>query len=116
MGLDVTVDCRLAGCGRAVDAAPHLALGEQAEEALDLVDPRGRGRGEVDMPARSPGEPVTDALGLMGAGVVDDEMHFEAGRDLRFDGVEELAELQRAMAPEAAADHPADLHVECGEQ
>ena len=40
------------------------ARGQQGEPALDLVDPRGRGRREVDVPARLLGQPVPDQLGL----------------------------------------------------
>ena len=64
MRLDVGVDGGFEFGGGAMHAATYLALGEQAEEALDLVDPGGRGRGEVDVPAWAFGKPVADALGL----------------------------------------------------
>ena len=97
-------------------AAADLALGEQREEALDLVEPGGRGRGEVDVPARSLGEPVADQLGLVAAGVGEDDVHLEIGRYARRDGVEEAAELLGAVARETASDDGAGGHVESGEQ
>ena len=39
----------------AVDAAADLPLGEQREEALDLIEPGRAGRCVMDVPARSPG-------------------------------------------------------------
>src|SRR6188474_3087828 len=99
-----------------MDTAPHLAIGEQSEEALDLIDPGSRGWREVDMPARAFGEPVADALGLVGAGIVDDQMDVEIVGHLGFDRIEELAELLSAMAAKAPPDHLAGLHIERGEQ
>ena len=116
VGVDVGVDVGFEGLGRSMDAAADLLLGEQREEALDLVDPGGRGRGEVDVPAGALGEPVADEPGLVAAGIVDDEMDVEIGRHVALDGVEEAAELPGAMAGEALADDLADLHVERGEQ
>jgi hypothetical protein len=75
--LDVGVDGGFKFGGGAMHAAAHLALGEQAEEALDLVDLGCRGRGEVEVPAGPFGEPVADALGLVRSGIVDDEMGIE---------------------------------------
>jgi hypothetical protein len=97
-------------------AAADLIIGEQAEEALDLIDPGCRGGGEVDVPARSFGEPVANELGFVGSGVVDDEMDIEVAGDICLDGVEKLAKLQRPMTAEAPADDFADLDVQRGEQ
>src|SRR5215469_16314167 len=36
----------------AIDAAPDLLVGDEREEALDLIEPRRTGGGEMDMPAR----------------------------------------------------------------
>jgi hypothetical protein len=44
----------------------------------------------VDMPARPLGEPISDELGLVGSGVVEDEMNIEAVGNIGLDGVEEL--------------------------
>ena len=71
------------GRDAAMDAAPDLALGDQSEEALDLIEPGCAGRGEVDVPARSLGEPVADQRGLVGGVVVHDQMHVEIGGNVR---------------------------------
>ena len=63
-------------------------------------------------PARPLGEPIPDELGLVGSGVVEDEINIEAVGNIGLDGVEELAELLRPVAAEAAADDFADLHVQ----
>src|SRR5258708_17296044 len=66
-------------------AAADGALGDQGEEALDLVEPGSVGRGEVKMPARPPCEPRPDLGVLMGGVVVDDEMDVEGDRDVGLD-------------------------------
>jgi hypothetical protein len=43
-------------------------------------------------------------------------MHGDGGRDIRFDRVEELAELDAAMAPMTRAHDPRGLHIERREQ
>jgi hypothetical protein len=60
-----------------VDAAPDLLVGDQGEEALDLIDPGRGGRREVDVPARPLGQPVPDRLGLVGGVSVHHQMHVE---------------------------------------
>src|SRR6266700_6820327 len=61
--------------GQAVkDAAANALRGEVAEEALDHVEPRGAGRGEVDMKAGMARQPVTDSRVLMGRVVVSDQV------------------------------------------
>jgi len=100
VGVDVGMDVGFEGLGRSMDAAADLLFGEQREEALDLVDPGCRGRGEVDVPTRAFGEPIADELGLVGAGIVDDEVNVEVGRHVALDRVEEAAELPGAVARE----------------
>jgi hypothetical protein len=53
------------GSDAAIDAAPDLALGDERKEALDLVEPGGTGRDQMDMPARSLDEPVADQRSLV---------------------------------------------------
>jgi hypothetical protein len=36
----------------AIDATPDLLVGDEREEALDLIEPGRAGRREMDMPAR----------------------------------------------------------------
>jgi hypothetical protein len=44
------------------DAALEATLGQDGEEALDRVEPRGRGRREVEGPARMAGQPLAHEL------------------------------------------------------
>ena len=96
------------------NAAPQGAFGEECEEALDLIDPRGAGRREVDVPARPLGKPVADQLGFMRAVVIHDNVDIETGGHVALDLVEELTELGGAMARHALADNGAGRHVEGG--
>ena len=66
-------------------AVPDLLFGEQREEALHLVQPRAAGRGQVNVPARSFGQPVPDDRRLVSAVVIDDKMDIQIIRNIRFD-------------------------------
>ena len=96
----------------AVYAAPDLTFGEQCEEALDLVYPRGAGRCEVDMPAWPLDQPAANDLGFVGGVIVHDKVDIEVRGDVRFDFVEKLAELARPMTRIAFSDHMAGRDVE----
>ena len=50
--VEVVVDGRFEFGHRGEDPAPDAVMSDQAEEALDLVEPRCRGRGEVQVKAR----------------------------------------------------------------
>jgi hypothetical protein len=97
VGRNKAIDRLLEFVDRSVDTATNLLLGQQAEEALDLVDPISRGRREVQMIARPPGEPVVNQLGFMAGGIVEDKMDIQLRRDIGVDFVEEAAKLDRAM-------------------
>ena len=99
-----------------VDAAADLALGQKREPALDLIEPGGVGGSEVEVIARPFGKPCFDRRRLVGGIIVHDQMDIEIGRYGGVDGVEETAKLSCAVAPVAAAEHPASGNVECGEQ
>src|SRR6202048_4174791 len=70
----------------------------------------------MDMPARPLGKPVADQLGLVGAGIVHDEVDLEIIRHRSLNLVEETAELNGSVPGEAAADDGAELDVQCGEE
>jgi hypothetical protein len=80
------VDVRLDRLFEVADRAEHApfqgALGEQGEEAFDLVDPRRRCRGEVHVPAGPFREPVADELGPVRSVVVHDDVKVEVGGQL----------------------------------
>ena len=63
VGVEVGCDGRLQFRGRLVCAAPDLIVGDQAKEALDLIDPGRRSLRIVHMPEGALGEPVADRLG-----------------------------------------------------
>src|SRR5258708_36974040 len=87
--------------GAAVSATADLARGEIGKPALDLVEPGGRGRREVQCKSRMPSKPALDRRGLMRAVVVHDEMHGKRGGGVLFPGPQELEELPgpRARGP-----------------
>jgi hypothetical protein len=78
-------------------------FGELGEEALDGVQPRRRGRREVEGPSRVAAKPGADFGLLVGGVVIDDSVHQLAGRDLILGGIEEADELLVPMALHAAA-------------
>ena len=65
-----------------MDAAADLFFRQIGQDALDLVDPGGRSWGEMHVPARPPGEPVADRLGLMAGYVVHDDMDIVVRGDI----------------------------------
>jgi hypothetical protein len=97
-------------------AATDGALGDECEEAFDLVEPGGIGGREVNVTTRTAGEPSLDLGMLVGSVVVDDEMDVELGRHIGLDVTQEGEELLVAMAGFALGDDRAVKHVEGGEQ
>ena len=113
---EVAVDRGLEVDQRMEHAAPEAAVGQRGKEPLDRVEPRGRGRREVEGPARVPREPCPD-LGVLVAGVVvEHDMDQLAGRDVALETVEEANELLVPVALHALPDHRAVEHVHGGEQ
>ena len=100
-GVDVAPNGLLEFLRRAMDPAPELFFGQEREEALDLVEPGGVGRGEVDMPTRMAGQPASNRRRLVGGVVVHDQMDVEVVGDLGFESAQELEELPAAMTREA---------------
>ena len=93
------------------DATPEATLGQFGEEALDGVEPRAGGRGEVETKAQMAIEPGAH-LGMLVSGVVvEDDVDGLAGRHLGIDGVKEADELLVTMALHVAADDGAVEHL-----
>ena len=92
------------------------ALGDEGEEAFDLVEPGGISGREVNVPTRTAGEPSLDLGMLVGGVVVDDEMDVELGRHISLDVAQKGEELLVTMAGFALGDDRAVEHVEGGEQ
>ena len=93
VGVEVGADGLVQLDDGAEDAALQPLLGQGGEEALDGVDPGGRGWREVHVDARMPGQPSLHSLGLVGGVVVEDQVQVEPGRGLLIDQAEEADEL-----------------------
>src|SRR6266850_6854083 len=92
---------------RAEDAAADALSRHLREKVLDGVEPRGRGRGEVEGPTRVTCQPGQHFGMLVGGIVVEDDMDRPIGRDLALDSIEEANEFEVAVALHAAANHGA---------
>jgi hypothetical protein len=92
-------------------ATTDRALGDERKEAFDLVEPRGVGGDEVNMPTRTAREPRSDLGMLVGGVVVDDEMDIQLGRHIGFDVTQEGEEFLMTMAGFALSDDRAVEHV-----
>src|SRR5215472_11641423 len=94
------------------DALPrHLG-----EEVLDRVEPGGRGRCEMEGPARMARQPSQHLGMFVGGMVVEHRVDQLASWDLALDSIEKAVEFEVEMALHAAADHRAVEHAERGEQ
>src|SRR5208282_3730591 len=62
---------------RSEDAATDALLSDQAEEALDLIEPGGRSGGEMQVKAGVLGQPCLHAGMLVGGVVIEDEVKIE---------------------------------------
>src|SRR4029450_7178734 len=71
-GVDELSDCLLEFGNATVTTATGLLRRQLSEPALDQVQPRAVGRGEVDVEARSLDEPSVDDRGLVSTGVGHD--------------------------------------------
>ena len=114
--VEVLVDGRFELGNGGEDAASDAVLGDQAEEALDLIEPGGRGRGEVQVKARVLGQPCLNVAMLVRSVVVEDEVEIAFLRRLPVDGPQEAQELLMAVALHALPDHRASGDIERGKQ
>ena len=105
----VLVDEALDGVAEFADGAEHAVLESPSrqlgEEAFDGVEPRARGRGEVEGPPRMLLEPCPDRLVLVGGVVVEDGMDRRPGGDRAVDAVEEAHELFVPVTGAELRDH-----------
>ena len=89
VGVDVAFDRVLQIVDGWRAPASDLAACDGGEEAFDGVEPRRRGRREMESPARMVGEPFKDVGLFVGGIVVVDGVDDFSGRDGALDGVEE---------------------------
>ena len=97
-------------------AAADRALGNHAEPALHLVEPRCIGRREMQMIPWPPGEPRADVRMFVRTVVVDDQMNVELRRHVGVNVLEEREKLLVAMARLALRQDLAGRDIERGEQ
>ena len=114
-------------CEEAVDgglefnnAAEHTELqsllGKFGEEALDGVEPRARGRREVEDEARVPIEPLRHLRMFMGGVIVEDHVNELSGGHLGLDSIQEADELLVTMALHTSAHDLTLEHIESSKQ
>jgi hypothetical protein len=111
--------CWMAGnqlCHALEHPAADAVLGDQAEEALDLVDLGGGGRGEVHVEPLVPLQSHLHLGVLVGGIVVGDQVHVEVLRRLGIDPTQELQPLLMPVSRHALADYLAGGHVESAKQ
>src|SRR4029450_2933745 len=76
---DEREDRRLQRAGTVMNSPLDLFLRQQGKPALNEVEPGGAGRSEVQMKAGMPGEPAMNEGRLVGAVVVQNQVHLELG-------------------------------------
>ena len=96
----------------AMDTAPQLFVCELREPALHEVQPGSVGGREVDVKARSFGEPVPDQRRLVRRVVVHDQMHVEVARHGGIHRIQKLPKLARTMPLMKLRDEFTGLDVE----
>src|SRR5579862_5022958 len=94
---EVVADGLLELNGAAMSTPANLSLGERGEPTLDLIEPRGGGRGEMRVEARMSSHPRLDRRGFVSAVVVHDQMHILPRRRGLIDRAQEGEELLGSM-------------------
>ena len=111
-GFDPVANVFLQCCNAFVYTTAEQLVGQECEPSLDLIDPRGPGRGEVDVKTWVLGQPVAYCRRLVGGQVVADEMHVQLVGDGLVDRGEELLELHGPVTSVKLGDHRAVGDVE----
>jgi RimJ/RimL family protein N-acetyltransferase len=83
-------------------SAAQVLVGQVAEPAFNLVEPRRRWR-EVQVKTLVPLQPPVNVKMLMGAVAVQDQLHLQPGGYLPVDGIEESDELAMAVPTKSFA-------------
>ena len=86
--VEVVIDVHLQLDDGTEHAATDAFSGDLGEKALDQVEPGRRGRREMHVESRMPGQPRLDLGMLVGGVVVGDQMDIEIRCDLPVDPVE----------------------------
>lgn len=107
MVIEIVLNCSFELSDTFEYATPDAIACDQAEEALDLIEPGRRGGGEMHMEARMFGQPGFDRWMLMGGIVVGDQVQVEALGRAAVDEPKEFEPFLVTMTFHAFADHPA---------
>src|ERR1700744_3480838 len=91
--------------GRTMCAASKVLLCERGEPSFNLIEPRRRGRREMNVEARMASEPCLDRRRLMGTVIFHHQMPVQRRRNVGFDRAQELQKFAAAMAPVQLPDH-----------
>ena len=91
------------------DSAPDSVVRQVAEEALDHVEPRSRGRREVHMETLVFGKPALDTRMFVGRVVVADDVDLLVRGDRLLDQAQKLQPLLMAMTLLAQSRRPRRL-------
>src|ERR1700676_3824605 len=105
MGVDELLDGRVELRNTPERATTDPFVRQLGEPALDETQPRTVGGREVDMKARTFGEPVPDERCFMGTVVIHDDVHVKAARYPDVKQIQKFPELRRAMALMKLRDH-----------
>lgn len=97
-------------------AAPYGLVGNQREEAFDLIQPGTVGWHEVHVPARAACQPGLDLRMAVRGVVVDDAMNVQLSRHGLVDLAQERQEFLMAMTRLASGQYRAVEHIQGREQ
>src|SRR5688572_12567895 len=115
MHVDVLADGCFQFLHTSENATANTFVGNLGEPALHQIDPGTVGGREVDVKARSLGEPFPNDGRFMSAVVIQNDVSIKFGGYVRLEVVEKLAEFQRTMPAMQLADHTAGLQLQRGE-
>ena len=116
VGVGEVADLLLEWGHRGKGAVADGPLGDEVEPALDLVEPRGIGGGEMKVIAGPGREPALDLDRLVGAVVVNGEVDIQVRGPVGVNGPEEAQERLVAMSRLAQGQDLADGDVPGGKE
>ena len=96
------------------DTAADAIGSDAAEEALDLVEPRRRCRGEVHVETWMPLKPSLHLGVLVGGVIVSDEVQIQPLWAVAVDGAQKFKPFLVAVALHALPNNPAGGDIEAG--
>jgi hypothetical protein len=112
MVIDIVANRPFEFAGTTEGATPQAFFSQHGKPAFDLIDPRGSSGRKVQMEARPLYQPTMNQRCLVGALVVQNQVHVEALRHRGVNGVEKLAELDGTMTAVALANQMARFDIQ----